>query len=131
MKKARKKSRNNISKLELRWSKILIPLGYFSNQLVENVRPDWINKEQKIIIEIFGDYWHCNPQKYEATYFHEKLNRTASEQWKIDADRIRYFKHLGYAVVVIWESEIKKCKDQNRMRLLYASKLWEVQNADN
>ena len=26
-----------------------------------------------LIIEYFGDYWHCNPLKYDANYFNQKL----------------------------------------------------------
>jgi hypothetical protein len=30
-------------------------------------------------IEYNGDYWHCNPNKYEADYFHKKSKLTAKE----------------------------------------------------
>lgn len=48
--------------------------------------PDFIDKTNNKIIELYGDYWHQN----------EDPN-----------DRINYFKQYGYDTLVIWGSELK------------------------
>jgi G:T-mismatch repair DNA endonuclease (very short patch repair protein) len=65
---------------------------------------------KKKIIEYFGDYWHCNPIKYNHSYYHTQLHKTAEEVWKQDNDRIQNFKNMGYDVQIVWEFEIKTQK---------------------
>lgn len=61
----------------------------------------------KIIIEIFGNYWHANPAMYESTdEFSFNNVYTASEIWEKDKNRILDLEKLGYNVIVVWESEI-------------------------
>jgi len=48
--------------------------------------PDFIDKTNNKIIELYGDYWHKG----------QDTN-----------DRINYFKNYGYDTLVIWESELK------------------------
>ena len=26
--------------------------------------------DKNVFIECYGDYWHCNPQKYDENYYH-------------------------------------------------------------
>lgn len=49
--------------------------------------PDFINEEDKKIIEVFGNYWHRNDTG-EA--------------------RISHFKQYGYSTLIIWEKEIRE-----------------------
>jgi G:T-mismatch repair DNA endonuclease (very short patch repair protein) len=65
-----------------------------------------------LIIEYFGDYWHCNPKKYSQNYFNEKKNMTAKEIWDYDNKKIDLIKNYGYNLEVIWESELK---DDNKL----------------
>jgi G:T-mismatch repair DNA endonuclease (very short patch repair protein)/phage FluMu protein Com len=60
-----------------------------------------------LIIEYFGDYWHCNPLKYDADYINVKKNLTAKEIWKYDESKLELIKSYGYNLEVIWESELK------------------------
>lgn len=48
--------------------------------------PDFIDKVNNKIIELYGDYWHKGQDPN---------------------DRINYFKNFGYDTLVIWESELK------------------------
>ena len=64
------------------------------------------------IIEFNGDYWHCNPKNYDPNYYHKRLKMKASEKWKIDEDKIELAKNKGYDILVIWESEFKKCPEK-------------------
>lgn len=52
---------------------------------IDGRNPDFINKKDKKIIEVFGDYWHEPEDEYKK-YVH--------------------FKNNGYKLLVIWEHEI-------------------------
>jgi len=61
--------------------------------IIKGFNPDFINKKQKKIIEMFGDYWHNLPD------------------WrKRDKRKLRIYKKLGYKVLIIWQHEFKKKK---------------------
>jgi G:T-mismatch repair DNA endonuclease (very short patch repair protein) len=63
--------------------------------------------EFNLIIEYFGDYWHCNPKKYEETYYHKNKSMTAKEIWEYDSKKVDLIKSYGYNLEVIWESDLK------------------------
>jgi G:T-mismatch repair DNA endonuclease (very short patch repair protein) len=83
--------------------------GFESEKVFHGFVPDEINDELKIIIEVFGDLYHCNPRKYkDPALFINATQRTVQEQW--DRDRIKlacYYKH-GYTTIIVWESDIRK-----------------------
>ena len=62
-------------------------------------------KYKDVIIEFNGDYWHCNPLKYESSFVHPTRNCTAKDIWNYD-----YFKcntvAQNYRVFIIWENEL-------------------------
>jgi G:T-mismatch repair DNA endonuclease (very short patch repair protein) len=60
-----------------------------------------------LIIEYFGDYWHCNPKKYEPNYFNQKKNKFAWELWDYDKKKIDLIKSYGYNLEVVWEGDLK------------------------
>jgi G:T-mismatch repair DNA endonuclease (very short patch repair protein) len=60
-----------------------------------------------LIIEYFGDYWHCNPKKYDRYYLNKKKGKTAQEIWDYDRSKIDLIKNFGYNIEVIWEQELK------------------------
>lgn len=57
--------------------------------------PDFINKEDNKIIELFGDYWHSK----EMTGMSKKDHML---------ERETHFKKFGYNCLIVWESELKK-----------------------
>lgn len=59
-----------------------------------------------LIIEFYGDYWHCNPKKFKYDYFHRHKKKTASQIWDEDLLRVEKIKNLGYNLEVIWESDL-------------------------
>ena len=73
----------------------------------------------KKIIEFHGDYWHCNPDLYEANYYHKIKKMYAKEIWDYDKEKIELAKSYGYSVLVVWEADycknpeetINKCMD--------------------
>lgn len=59
------------------------------------------------IIEYFGDYWHCNPEKYHKDYYHTQVHKTAQQIWDYDSKRLKSFEENGYTVILIWERDYK------------------------
>jgi len=72
--------------------------------------PDIIDIDKRLIIEFFGDYWHCNPEIYKENY--EILGITSKYIWNNDNIRIQKLKSSGYNVIIVWESDYKKDKNQ-------------------
>lgn len=63
-----------------------------------------------LLIEYNGDYWHCNPKKYQSDYFNVRKSKTAKEIWDYDYNKLDLAKTNGYNIEVIWESDYKKNK---------------------
>ena len=55
--------------------------------------PDFINKKNKKLIELFGNYWHSEKIVGVDTKTHE-------------LDRINHFNDYGYDTLIIWENEL-------------------------
>jgi very-short-patch-repair endonuclease len=98
------------SKFEKSFLTELKQKGYTQNQQIDKYTVDYVNKDTKHIIEINGDYWHCNPKHYPPDYYNHSIKMFASEKWKYDEDRKKYLENLGYSVTVVWESEYKRKK---------------------
>jgi very-short-patch-repair endonuclease len=92
------------SKLE---DKILPYLPNYENNIqISYYNVDFLNKETKHIIEIHGDFWHCNPTIYNEDFMHPYFKITAKEKRKLDEERRQNLESLGYTVTVIWESDL-------------------------
>ena len=81
------------------------PIGSFS---VDKYVCDIYIKELNLIIEFNGDYWHCNPKKYDEDYFHPHKKKTAKEIWNEDKIRVDNIKKYGYNLMIIWECDFEK-----------------------
>jgi len=102
--KHNKKSKN--TKIEQKIASILDEMGieFKQNAFIKNKNVDFLIGNN--IIECYGDYWHCNPLKYNETYYHKNLHLTAAEKWDIDKKRVEVFKEMGYNVLIFWEYDI-------------------------
>lgn len=79
---------------------------------------DFINERLGVIVEFFGDYWHCNPKTYDKNYIHETNGKRAEEIWKADKKRVKRMKELtGHEVIVVWESDWNNRKELEKKRL--------------
>ena len=58
--------------------------------MIESFNPDFINKKDKKIIEVFGEYWHTIPKRKRNDYI-----------------RFKVYKKHGYKTLVIWDYELK------------------------
>lgn len=82
------------------------------------VIPDIFIEEYKVIIECFGDYWHCS-SKYSDNFFHEVIKKTAKEIRQSDQERINFYKLNGYDTIVIWEGDWNNNKTEQKEKLIY------------
>lgn len=81
---------------------------YENNIQISYYNVDFINKKTNHIIEINGDYWHCNPKIYADDFMHPYFKMTAMERRKLDEQRQAYLESLGYTVTVVWESDLEE-----------------------
>ena len=82
--------------------------SYQRHQRIGKYRPDYIDIDRKHVVELFGDYWHCNPKLFAPDFFHKQLQMTAQDKWEIDLARIQYLESLGYSVTIVWESDLEE-----------------------
>jgi G:T-mismatch repair DNA endonuclease (very short patch repair protein) len=69
------------------------------------------------IIECYGDYWHCNPIKYDYQYYHSQLRKTAQDIWKYDEEKNNLLEKHGYNVYIIWEKEWKDNPEEIKQKI--------------
>jgi endogenous inhibitor of DNA gyrase (YacG/DUF329 family) len=70
------------------------------------------------IIECYGDYWHCNPLKYNEKYYHSKIRKTAKEIWEYDQIRKKNIESLDYKFMSIWEYDWNNNKELTMIKIL-------------
>ncbi len=76
---------------------------------------DFTCLENKKIIEVYGDFWHCNPnhKRFEdVTKIHPTKKITIEEVYKLDEYKNNVALKYGYDLLVIWEEEILKNKEE-------------------
>jgi|SRR6185312_15289328 len=66
--------------------------------------------EPNICVEIDGDYWHANPLKYNPYFkiFKNPKIIYAIDIWEKDRKTNQKLTTLGYKIIRLWESDIKK-----------------------
>ena len=101
------------SKIEHELSDTLISiLGGEKNSPVSGWCCDYVNYENKLIVEFFGDFWHHNPKLYNIVHVNKITNRSSKQVWDRDARKLNELREQGYEVVVIWETEWRNSKDE-------------------
>ena len=76
-----------------------LPFNYVGNGSIhfrgygKLFNPDFLSKNPKHIIEVFGDYWHSLPKRK-----------------KLDKQRLATYTRYGYKTLVIWEHELIRNK---------------------
>jgi len=90
---------------------LTLPYKYVGNGKfwIENKNPDFINIEQKKVIELFGDYWRCNSPRFTDDDIIIRFGKTllVKDIHSEDRERIKLFSDCGYQTLVVWESELK------------------------
>jgi len=80
--------------------------NFKSEEVFHGFVPDEINHKLKIIVEYYGDVYHCNPRRYQdPNEFISAIQRTVGEQWARDKRRLAALYRSGYTVVIVWEKD--------------------------
>ena len=63
---------------------------------------------KKLVIEVFGQYWHAKPSKYKPSDMFNTVYgpQEAQQIWQRDQIKVDHIKALGYGIEVVWEDEI-------------------------
>ena len=121
-KKGSRKNKQTRTKIESRVAQFLTDLGlkYKHNHKLDKYSVDFL-VESKYIIECYGDFWHCNPTKYEPEFYNRGLKCLASDRWSKDEFRKKELESMGFTFLALWENEInnnpKYCKSKIRKHL--------------
>ena len=104
-----KSSRNRLSKLHqrLRIELDLERMGFMSEQRVGKYFADELHLDKRVIVEIFGDYPHANPKKFDDNFVVRLVGQsyTAQEKHQADEKRLNKLRDEGYKVIIVWESD--------------------------
>jgi very-short-patch-repair endonuclease len=104
-----KSSRNRLSKLHqrLRIKLDLERIGFVSEQRVGKYYADELHLDKRVIVEIFGDYPHANPKKFDDNFIIKIAGQsfTAFDERRADEKRMTALKEMGYKVIVVWETD--------------------------
>lgn len=73
---------------------------------------DYVNRDSKKCIEFNGWFWHCKPTIYEANYYNKVKKKTAQELWDLDEYKENLIKDRGFDLLVIWEDDYRKNKEE-------------------
>lgn len=97
------------SSIEIKIQNFLKQLGieFYTHQYIKSIEHryqcDILIPIMNMIIEVDGDYWHGNPQRYSK----EQLNQRQKKQREMDELRTEELLERGYKVIRLWEDEIK------------------------
>lgn len=69
---------------------------------------DGLDKDNKIIYEFYGDYWHGNPNRFKLEEFNLNNGKTFGELYNDTIKREEELKLFGYKVISIWEKDFDK-----------------------
>ena len=81
--------------------------------------PDILIKSLNLVIECFGDFWHCGKSIFKEEDIHPVFKVKVSDLIKRDEIRLGYIKSRGYDVLVIWESDWNNNKDKLKELIKY------------
>lgn len=88
------------------------------NQFIGAYNCDFIFESNKIILEIYGDFFHANPLMYKEDDYIPKINKKAKQIWAHDTKKKNYICSLGYKYVILWENDIRRKSDDIIKQLL-------------
>lgn len=107
-----RKANRCVSKLEWRIREILNQLNirFSANKFLFGFNYDFVFANNKVL-EINGDFWHCNPMKYNADDI-IRGGKTAKDIWERDSLKRDTIINNGYIIFYLWESEIRNMSNE-------------------
>lgn len=80
---------------------------------------DGVDEDAMVIVEYFGDRWHCNPSNpyyiEHADEVMKLLDLTPRQVWEKDKRKVDTLTNLGYNVIVVWGENWKKKQNQQKI----------------
>lgn len=107
---------NHRSKLEQFVQTILIEQGIQYQSQYDINRYSFDFKVGNILIQVNGDYWHANPQIYQAQQYVKYPRgqpKMAKQVWEKDQIKKRLAQSSGYKVVYLWQKTINSMDRQD------------------
>ena len=72
----------------------------------KNYMVDFYDEEENIIIEFYGNFWHCNPELFGPDFLNEVTKKTAKEHWDYDLKRKQSLINLTNCTFIeVWEKD--------------------------
>ena len=89
-------------------------IEYIFNQPLGDFRPDFQIKDTNLIIEVQGDYWHCNPKIYSTG------PKDLIQMQHVLKDYVKncFYVSNNYNVLYIWESDINQKPQEIKNEIL-------------
>ncbi|VVC05186.1 Uncharacterised protein [uncultured archaeon] len=87
---------------------------------------DFVVPELSLCIEFYGDYWHCNPEKYQSDFLNSQERKTAQQIWDYDKARIEAIRRKrNFDVFVVWEKDRKEKLEEMKKIVSYRVKYFQ------
>lgn len=114
----KKQTKQSLNNIETKVYNILTSLrvSFKIQANVDKYNVDFL-VDDKYIIECYGDFWHCNPERYKPDYFNRGKRKLAKDIWKRDACRKELFEEQGYKFLSLWETDINKHPKKVRSKI--------------
>jgi len=84
----------------------------YNHDIKQMYKYDYVDFTNKKVIEFNGDFWHCNPKKYNENYFNKVKQKYANELWNKDKIKNDFVINKGYDLLVVWETDFKQNKEK-------------------
>jgi very-short-patch-repair endonuclease len=109
LKKNKIPSSSKNTKPEKMFAKFLdkLDIKYEKQKHVKRYYCDFFIPEFNLIVEIDGDYWHANPDKFSANDVVGAKKITAKQIWENDNKKTQDILDSGYSILRYWASELK------------------------
>lgn len=79
--------------------------NFKQHYVIDKLEIDECCIEKKLVVEYNGDYYHCNPKKYNGEFYNKSIKMFCHDKWEKDRDRIWFLRRNGYKVFIVWEDE--------------------------
>lgn len=76
----------------------------------KSIRPDGIDRGNKILYDYYGSYWHGNPEIYDPNDVNKNAKKTFGKLYKDTLKREQLIKSAGYKLITIWDTEWEELK---------------------
>jgi very-short-patch-repair endonuclease len=107
-----KKMKRKMTWPEKEFAKLMYELGIKceSQKIVGLKIYDFYLEDYNMLIEVDGDYFHCNPEVFE------EANKMQIRNQKNDKFKDVLAKGLGYLIERVWENDLKNNYEETKIR---------------